>query len=278
MFEKRSVSDMGATIFEGANSVHHFCYGRYQSPSRLNWGNLRVLRVRLEPRASRSPNSLSGMDVIILSEKGEIEIQCGDRKVRLSRGGCAVLAMGIGADYGIANVTDTDSTYVEIWFSLSETPEFSSYGEVDARRRTATIRTSRSRSDLTALTERCRARTSILSLRDGKRLDWKLDCADAYLMVLTGRALIGGVWCETGDAIALHEESRLAIMSKGPCEILAIQMPGKSKSENDEHYDFQARSEALVTSSSATPSDALSMLGLRPVVAAATRVSVLVSA
>ncbi|WP_281822943.1 hypothetical protein [Sphingobium sp. BS19] len=217
---------MGTTIFNGVRSIHHFCYGRYQSAERLNWGNLRVLNhVRLEPGAARSPNFLGSMEVIILAEAGEIEIQCGDRKLRLANGGCAILTMGLGGDYGIANVQNTEAAYTEIWVNVSEAGALFSGTGNDNLRHAASISTSRSRVKFLALTPLSRAQASILTLADSELVDWRLEYPLAYVTVLDGQARIEGIWCETGDAIALNDESQIAIVAEGPCEILTIQLP-----------------------------------------------------
>lgn len=230
MLEKRSSVEMGTSSFKGAHSIHHFCYGRYQSADRLNWGNLRVLnRVRLEPGAARTPNFLGGMEVIILAEAGEIEIQCGDRKSRLANDGGSVLKMGIGAEYGISNVRSAAAAFIEIWFNMREGALVSSNAEVRDLRRRASISTFQSRSDLMASTPQSLARTSILALADSEIFNWRVNGPEAYITVLTGVALIGGIWCKTGDAIAIRDETEIAILANGPSQMLAMDMPGAAR-------------------------------------------------
>ena len=220
MLERRRAEDLGATTFDGAASLHHFCYGRYQSAERLNWGNLRVLnQIRLEPGAARSPNFLGDMDVVILAESGAIAVQCDGRTVRLGPGGLAFLAMGVGGDYGIANVGASDAALVEIWFSPSG-------GGADGQRYPATIASASSRAELDTWQSQCGARVEVLSLTDGEQRDWGRQAAYGYAVVLEGAAWIGGLACATGDAVALHREDRVAIVADGRCDLLVIESPG----------------------------------------------------
>ncbi len=225
MLEKRGADAMGATSFRGANSVHHFCYGRYQSAERMHWSNLRMLnRVRLDPHARRDPNFLGNMTVVLLAEVGEIEIQCGARKVRIAAGECALLAMGMGADYGIANLRGMPSKFLEIWFNAPEPCGLSDGADIGPFQGIASMRAPLTRAELCALSDEYGAQISLLALADGESADRQMECEYAYLTVIAGEPVIGGVQCATGDAIALHDEAQLALVGKGACEILLIEL------------------------------------------------------
>lgn len=225
MLEKRRAEDMGTTSFRGADSVHHFCYGRYQSSERMNWSNLRLLnRVWLDPHATRSPNFLGNMNVVILAEAGEIEIQCGAKKVRVAAGECALLMMGMGADYGIANVRGTRSEFLEIWFNISQPCDISTGEERVVPQGNASIRAPLSRAELHTLSGECCAQISRIALTEGECLDYQIGCEYAYITVIAGEPVIGGIQCVTGDAMALQEETHVVLTAREACEILFIEL------------------------------------------------------
>lgn len=223
MLERRPAEKMGVTSFRGADSIHHFCYGRYQSPERLNWGCLRVLnRVRLDPGAKRDPHPLGGMEVVLLVETGEIEIQCGDRKTQLPSGGCAVLAMGLGADYGVLNVGDVVTEFIEIWFNIDAPRDFPKVLSARLPVGTAAI-ASLHAADEAPMTLQSPVRVSQLMAVDSAVFQKRLEGEHSYLSVLAGEAIIGGLACRAGDAIALHDEMQVTIEPNEGCEILAIE-------------------------------------------------------
>ena len=78
MIELRRAESHGQTRFNGVSAQHHFCYGPYQSPERINWGRLRTFnRLEIAPGGARPPNFLGGMEVLLIAETGATVVRCG---------------------------------------------------------------------------------------------------------------------------------------------------------------------------------------------------------
>jgi redox-sensitive bicupin YhaK (pirin superfamily) len=224
MIEKRPANEMGSSLFEGASAVHHFCFGRYQSPDRLSWGPLRVLnRIRLEPGSARDPNYLGGMDVLVLVESGEIVVRCGEQDVPLQAGAMASLMMGVGADFGIANPSSKRTAeLVEIWL----TPEASEgwpkllSGHVASD---MAVLASQHAAHFPILPLSSPAAVTLLHLAASERVDLQLRGEHAYIWLAEGEAVMGDFVCRSGDAIALQNEPGFSIAAAKACKCFVVE-------------------------------------------------------
>jgi quercetin 2,3-dioxygenase len=228
MIEKRPAKEMGSSLFEGASAIHHFCFGRYQSPDRLNWGPLRVLnRLRLDPGSARDANYLGGMEVIVLVESGEVAVQCGEQNVRLHAGDIAGLMMGVGADFGFANPANKPAEIVEIWLTLDASKGWPKLVSGHVPSDTAVL-ASRRAADFSVLSLSSPAAVSLLHLKAGESAELELRGDYAYAWLVEGRAEMGSLPCGGGDAVALRGEAQFTIAAASACKCLVVQSLGRS--------------------------------------------------
>jgi len=121
MIELRPAGEQGETRFKGITSRHHFCYGPYQSPDRINWGRLRAFnRLEISPRCARGPNFLGAMEVLLIAETGMTLVQCGGEQITVRPGEIVHLLMRGGNDFGLANRGSQAASLIELWLTSDE--------------------------------------------------------------------------------------------------------------------------------------------------------------
>lgn len=226
MIEKRPTESLGTTRFNGANTLHHFCFGPYQSAERLGWGSLRMLnRVQLEATGKRDPNFLGQMEILLIGLSGKVIVQCGERRRHLKEGGIAHIDLRAGCDYGIANSGEGPSELIELWLTTDCW---------QGRPKTRLSRLTHRQSIVASHRRQDMAASQLPSVATIALLDTARATVDRHLIVTEGHAYVctlggetrvGEVRCGPDQAVAIEGEKGLSVQMTGPGKCLVIECP-----------------------------------------------------
>lgn len=226
MMEPRRAASLGTSSFDGVSSIHHFCFGPYQSATRLDWGRLRMLnRLDIAPHGRREANFLAGMDVLLIVEGGAIEAELGGRRCRIGQGTAALLTTENGTNYGF-KANGAPAQVIEIWLRRQAADRMPSLSRYRSPLVSSAELQAWPDSDWMAFgTSRIRAvRTDAT---DSEPLSVQVDQC-AYVTVLEGQVWIDEFDLSRDDSIAIEESQRIRIMSQSAGAVLILDRLGRS--------------------------------------------------
>ena len=224
MIELRRAESHGQTRFNGVSAQHHFCYGPYQSPERINWGRLRTFnRLEIAPGGARPPNFLGGMEVLLIAETGATVVRCGGSDTVVRPGEVAHLLMRGGDDFGLSNPGSQPAIVTELWFTSDDWSGAPRVTRSRWHRAGGMLASSRS-SDEPAVLLACDARVRFLQ-EDAAEAFRPVSLATdhAYLCLMAGGLSIGECEAGPGDSLAVSGEMRLDIAMRGNASGLLVE-------------------------------------------------------
>lgn len=224
MIELRPAGEQGETRFQGVTSRHHFCYGPYQSPDRINWGRLRAFnRLDIPPGRARGPNFLGAMEVLLIAEAGVTLVQCGGEHIPVRPGEVVHLLMRGGDDFGLVNRGSQAAALTELWLTSDEWsgPPRTSRQRWD---RTEGILASWAADDGPAISLSSPARIRFLQAEvPGRIFSGPLASPYAYVCVMAGTISAADMELGANDALALANEARLDLAMHAGASCLVIE-------------------------------------------------------
>lgn len=224
MIELRPAGEQGETRFHGVTSRHHFCYGPYQSPDRINWGRLRAFnRLGIPPGRARGPNFLGAMEVLLIAETGVTLVQCGGEHIPVRPGEVVHLRMCGGNDFGLVNRGSQAAALTELWFTSDE---WSGPPRISRQRwdRTEGVLASSHANDGPTILLASSARVSFLRAAVVDRsCSVALASPCAYACAITGTMFASNIEMGANDALALAEEPRLDLAMRAGASCLVIE-------------------------------------------------------
>lgn len=203
---------------DGLLCRHHFCFGAYQHPDRMEWGRLRIWNDNaLAPGAVRPPTPHGGFDVLTLVHSGHLRRLADDLKpARLDPGHAHLARTGVGMTLGVEGARKSGARYSEIWFR-SESP---TCGAARARLPApGSGRVDRLASGIAdeeaplRLSAPARLLQAMLGAADGLTLALG-GMRHAYLVVLSGGIEAGGRRLDPGDALAIADQEALPVIAR----------------------------------------------------------------
>jgi len=122
MIELRPFDKLGAADHGWLNAHHHFSFGGYHDPARVNWGSLRVWNDdTIAPKTGFPTHPHSDMEIITYVRKGAITHRDSmGNEGRTEAGDVQVMSAGTGIQHSEYNMEDEDTLIFQIWIIPDE--------------------------------------------------------------------------------------------------------------------------------------------------------------
>lgn len=229
MIELRPFASLGGGEHGWLHARHHFSFGDYRDPARVNWGALRVWNDdSIAPGAGFPMHEHEEMEIITYVRQGAITHSdsvgnCG----RTDTGDVQVMSAGSGISHSEYNLEDEVTRIFQIWLLPSRhmaPPSWATrrFPRADRNGRFVVL-ASGYPEDAVALELRADARLLGVTLTAGQRVALELGAGRfAYLVPASGRVSINHVVAAAGDGVALRDVEALEIEALQDSEILIV--------------------------------------------------------
>ncbi len=211
MTELRPFAELGAADHGWLNARHHFSFGGYHDPNRMNWGSIRVWNDdTIAPGTGFAPHGHEDMEIITYVRSGAITHKDSlGNEGRTEAGDVQVMSAGSGVRHSEFNHEAVPTTIFQIWIIPRETGGAPFWGArpfpKDARSGAWVVLASGFEGD-DALPLRADARVLGATLAKGGVLTHTVASGrHAYLVPATGAVSVYGVVVNARDGIALGE-------------------------------------------------------------------------
>lgn len=229
MIEIRPFATLGVANHGWLDARHHFSFGGYRDPHRMNWGQLRVWNDdTIAPKSGFPPHPHSDMEIITYVRKGAISHKDSLGNVgRTAAGDVQVMSAGTGITHAEYNLESEPTELFQIWIEPSTCGAAPSWGArpfpKTAREGRFVVLASGIDSDDDALPIRTNASVSGITLRAGESAHYTLaPDRKAYLVSATGSIEINDVITMARDGIAVVDVERLTIRAREQAEIVIV--------------------------------------------------------
>ncbi|WP_114395109.1 pirin family protein [Oleisolibacter albus] len=233
MIERRSLSSLGNAHFGWLDAKHHFSFGHYRDPNRMQWGPLRVWNDdTIAAGTGFDPHPHRDMEIITYVRQGAITHQdfLGNEG-RTEAGDVQVMSAGTGIVHAEYNREPGVTQIFQIWiipnkagveprWEARKFPKGDKAGQLvvlaggrpgDAEKGALMIHQD------AAILGATLPKGSIVTHELGRRL--------AYLVPARGRVKVNGVEIDARDGAAIRDEAVLTIEALDEAEILLADLP-----------------------------------------------------
>ncbi|MDX3909629.1 MAG: pirin family protein [Sphingobium sp.] len=229
MIEVRPFADLGGANHGWLDAKHHFSFGGYHDPARMNWGNLRVWNDdTIAPKTGFPPHPHRDMEIITYVREGAIthEDSLGN-KGRTEAGDVQVMSAGSGVRHSEYNLEDVTTKIFQIWIVPTKNGDAPSWGArpFPTGDRTGQFVTLASgyENDNDALTIRTDARIVAATLRAGESAEYPIGRErKAYLVPATGAIRIDDVRVNARDGAAIKDVDVIRVTAVEDSEIVMV--------------------------------------------------------
>ncbi|HUI19491.1 MAG TPA: pirin family protein [Methylocella sp.] len=229
MIELRPFSGLGGANHGWLNAKHHFSFGGYYDPARMNWGSLRVWNDdTIAPHSGFPPHSHRDMEIITYVRKGAIthEDSLGN-KGRTEAGDVQVMSAGTGIAHSEYNREDEPTQLFQIWIEPATRGKAPGWGarpfpKADRTGKFVAL-ASGFAGDSDALPIRTNARVLGATLKAGETAEYPLGLERwGYLVPATGAVEIDGVRIGTRDGAAISDVETLRVTALEDAEVILV--------------------------------------------------------
>ena len=231
MIEVRPFAAIGAANHGWLDARHHFSFGSYQDPKRMNWGSIRVWNDdTIAAGTGFAPHGHDDMEIITYVRTGAITHKDSmGNEGRTEAGDVQVMSAGSGVRHSEYNHEKVPTTLFQIWIIPRETGNPPSWGAKpfpkDARSGAWAVLASGFTEDADALPIRADARVLGATLAAGSTLSHTVMAGrHAYLVPATGRIAVEGVEANARDGVALGAGT-YAITALEEAELVLVDAP-----------------------------------------------------
>ena len=229
MIELRPFADLGGANHGWLDAKHHFSFGGYHDPARMNWGNLRVWNDdTIAPHTGFPPHPHRDMEIITYVREGAIthEDSLGN-KGRTEAGDVQVMSAGTGVRHSEYNLEDVTTKIFQIWIVPTRDGEAPSWGAKPFPRgeRSGHFVTLASgyENDNDALPIRTDARIVAATLKAGESAEYKIGKdRKGYMVPATGAIRLDDVRIEARDGVAISEVDVIRVTAIEDSEIVLV--------------------------------------------------------
>ena len=229
MIEVRPFADLGGANHGWLDAKHHFSFGGYHDPARMNWGNLRVWNDdTIAPKTGFPPHPHRDMEIITYVREGAIthEDSLGN-KGRTEAGDVQVMSAGSGVRHSEYNLEDVTTKIFQIWIVPTKNGDAPSWGARPFPKgdRTGHFVTLASgyENDNDALPIRTDARIVAATLRAGESAEYPIGKdRKAYLVPATGAIRIDDVQVNARDGAAITDVDVIRVTAVEDSEIVMV--------------------------------------------------------
>jgi Pirin-related protein len=229
MIEVRPFADLGGANHGWLDAKHHFSFGGYHDPARMNWGNLRVWNDdTIAPQTGFPPHPHRDMEIITYVREGAIthEDSLGN-KGRTEAGDVQVMSAGSGVRHSEYNLEDVTTKIFQIWIVPTRNGDAPSWGarpfpKGDRAGHFITL-ASGYENDNEALPIRTDARIVAATLKAGETAEYPIGKdRKAYLVPATGAIRIEDVQVNARDGAAIKDVDVIRVTAVEDSEIVMV--------------------------------------------------------
>jgi redox-sensitive bicupin YhaK (pirin superfamily) len=229
MIEVRPFADLGGANHGWLDAKHHFSFGGYHDPARMNWGNLRVWNDdTIAPRTGFPPHPHRDMEIITYVREGAIthEDSLGN-KGRTEAGDVQVMSAGSGVRHSEYNLEDVTTKIFQIWIVPTRNGDAPSWGarpfpKGDRAGHFVTL-ASGYENDNDALPIRTDARIVAATLKMGESAEYPIGKdRKAYLVPATGAIRIDEIQVNARDGAAIKDVDVIRVTAVEDSEIVMV--------------------------------------------------------
>jgi len=229
MIEVRPFADLGSANHGWLDAKHHFSFGGYHDPARMNWGNLRVWNDdTIAPKTGFPPHPHRDMEIITYVREGAIthEDSLGN-KGRTEAGDVQVMSAGSGVRHSEYNLEDVPTKIFQIWIVPTRNGDAPSWGarpfpKGDRAGHFITL-ASGYENDNEALPIRTDARIVAATLKAGESAEYPIGKdRKAYLVPAIGTIRIDDVQVNARDGAAIKDVDVIRVTAVEDSEIVMV--------------------------------------------------------
>jgi redox-sensitive bicupin YhaK (pirin superfamily) len=233
MIELRPYQNLGGGSFGWLETRHHFSFADYRDPERVHWGRLRVWNDdEIAAGTGFDPHPHQDMEIITYVREGAITHQDSlGNAGRTEAGDVQVMSAGTGIRHAEYNRESKTTRLFQIWIIPDEKGGAPSWGakpfpKTDRAGHFVTLASGIKGDDVTseagALPIRTTARVLGATLRAGQETEYRLAGRHAYLVPAAGTVSVNGVVANTGDGVAIADETVLHVTAGEDAEIVLV--------------------------------------------------------
>jgi redox-sensitive bicupin YhaK (pirin superfamily) len=229
MIELRPFAGLGGGNHGWLVTKHHFSFGDYQDPARVNWGNMRVWNDDIIAPATGFPaHPHRDMEIITYVREGAIthEDSLGN-KGRTEAGDVQVMSAGTGIRHSEYNHEEGVTKIFQLWIIPERQGEAPAWGarpfpKGDRAGRFVTLASGRAE-DGDVLLIRADARLVAATLRAGESAAYVPSPGRSlYLVPASGRVEVNGQPVGERDGVAIRDEAVLRVTALADAEVLLV--------------------------------------------------------
>ncbi len=230
MIKLRNRNELGHARHGWLDTRHHFSFANYYDPDRMHWGDLRVWNDdTIAPQTGFPAHSHREMEIITYVRKGAITHKDSlGNTGRTEAGDVQVMSAGTGITHSEYNLEDTETEIFQIWILPNATGIEPGWGTrpfpKGSRAGAFEVLASGYETDNDGLPIHANARVVAATLNQGQRTEYPLEAGHhAYLVPAKGRVRVNGVLAETGDGLAIRDETVLVVEAEADSEVVLVE-------------------------------------------------------
>ncbi len=230
MIELRPFDSLGSINHGWLDAHHHFAFGQYHDPARVNWGSLRVWNDdTIAPGTGFPAHPHEDMEIITYIRKGAITHRDNQgNEGRTEAGDVQVMSAGSGIQHSEYNREDEATELFQIWIipeTRGGTPSWGARAFPKGDRSGAFVPlASGMANDNDALPIRTDARVLGAALKAGQSVTYTPASSDRhlYLVPATGKVRVDDVEARARDGVAITQLDRVTITALEDSEVVLV--------------------------------------------------------
>ena len=229
MIDHRPFDTLGHADHGWLDAHHHFSFGHYHAPERMNWGALRVWNDdTIAPGTGFPAHPHADMEIITYVRDGAISHKDNlGNEGRTEAGDVQVMSAGTGIRHAEYNLEDETTRIFQIWILPDRRGHAPSWGArpfpKDGRAGAFVTLASGLPEDKDALTINANARVAGAFVKAGTEITYTADPArHLYLVPATGAIKVNGVPAKARDGLAITDEATLTITASEDSELILV--------------------------------------------------------
>lgn len=229
MIELRPFSSIGAANHGWLDAHHHFSFGGYHDPARVQWGALRVWNDDvIAPKSGFPPHGHQDMEIITYVRSGAISHRDSlGNEGRTEAGDVQVMSAGTGIQHSEFNLEDETCTLFQIWIMPDRGGHPPSWGArpfpKDNRAGKFVTLASGLPGDEDALRINTSGRVAGAFIKAGETVRYEAaPDRHVYLVPATGKVRIGAVEASARDGVAITGETGIEVTALEDSEVVLV--------------------------------------------------------
>ncbi len=234
IIELRPFNSLGAANHGWLDAHHHFSFGGYHDPARVNWGSLRVWNDdTIAPGTGFPIHPHEDMEIITYVRKGAITHRDSmGNEGRTEAGDVQVMSAGTSVQHSEYNREDVETEIFQIWIIPTERGGSPNWGAApfpkDDRAGKFVTLASGAENDAAnddgALPIRTNASVLGATIKAGESLTYNVadPSRHLYLVPATGKVRVEDVEAEARDGVAITQLSQVTITALKDSEIVLV--------------------------------------------------------